>query len=85
MSTRGGAGRSLVSSIVIVCTTSSIAPSLLPVTMKHHAQARDEDEALLSAPAARPMTDDAAASTGVATLDAALDGLYWGDNVVWET
>jgi transcriptional regulator with XRE-family HTH domain len=53
--------------------------------MKHLAQAREEDEALLSAPAARPMTDDAAASTGVATLDAALDGLYWGDNVVWET
>lgn len=31
------------------------------------------------------MTDDAAASTGVAVLDAALDGLFWGDNVVWET
>jgi transcriptional regulator with XRE-family HTH domain len=30
------------------------------------------------------MIDDAAASTGVAPLDAALDGLYWGDNVVWE-
>src|SRR3954469_23635244 len=31
------------------------------------------------------MTDDAAASTGVAPLAAALHGLYWGDNVVWET
>src|SRR4051812_6399151 len=31
------------------------------------------------------MTDDAAASTGVAPLDGALDGLFWGDNVVWET
>ena len=31
------------------------------------------------------MADDAAASTGVAVLDAALDGLYWGDNVVWES
>jgi hypothetical protein len=31
------------------------------------------------------MGDDGAASTGVAPLDAALDGLYWGDNVVWET
>jgi len=30
------------------------------------------------------MTDEGAASTGVAALDAALDGLYWGDNVVWE-
>jgi transcriptional regulator with XRE-family HTH domain len=30
------------------------------------------------------MADDGAASTGVAALDAALDGLYWGDNVVWE-
>jgi transcriptional regulator with XRE-family HTH domain len=49
--------------------------------MKQCAQERDEHEALLS----RPMTDDAAASTGVAALDAALDGLYWGDNVVWET
>jgi hypothetical protein len=53
--------------------------------MKHHAQLREEDEALLPALAARPMTDDAAASTGVAPLDAALDGLFWGDNVVWET
>jgi hypothetical protein len=23
------------------------------------------------------------AATGVAELDRALDGLYWGDNVVW--
>jgi transcriptional regulator with XRE-family HTH domain len=30
------------------------------------------------------MSDDGAATTGVAPLDAALDGLYWGDNVVWE-
>jgi transcriptional regulator with XRE-family HTH domain len=30
------------------------------------------------------MNDDGAASTGVPALDAALDGLYWGDNVVWE-
>src|SRR5919199_2130056 len=30
------------------------------------------------------MVDQGAASTGVAALDAALDGLYWGDNVVWE-
>jgi transcriptional regulator with XRE-family HTH domain len=52
--------------------------------MKHDAQERDEDEALLPARARSPMTDDAAASTGVAALDAALDGLYWGDNVVWE-
>lgn len=28
--------------------------------------------------------DESAASTGVAVLDAALNGLYWGDNVVWE-
>jgi hypothetical protein len=49
--------------------------------MKQRAQDHHEDEALLS----RPMTDDAAASTGVAALDGALDGLYWGDNVVWET
>jgi len=31
------------------------------------------------------MTDDTAASTGVRALDATLDGLFWGDNVVWET
>ena len=31
------------------------------------------------------MIDDGAASTGVPALDAALDGLYWGDNVVWES
>jgi transcriptional regulator with XRE-family HTH domain len=30
------------------------------------------------------VVDDGAASTGVAALDAALDGLFWGDNVVWE-
>ena len=30
------------------------------------------------------MNDGGAASTGVAPLDAALDGLFWGDNVVWE-
>jgi transcriptional regulator with XRE-family HTH domain len=53
--------------------------------MKHDAQDRDEHEALLPTPSRRPMTDDAAASTGVAALDATLDGLYWGDNVVWET
>jgi transcriptional regulator with XRE-family HTH domain len=52
--------------------------------MKHDAQKRDEDEALLPTPAWRAMSDDSAASTGVAALDAALDGLYWGDNVVWE-
>jgi len=49
--------------------------------MKQPAQDHHEDEAVLS----RPMMDDATASTGVAALDAALDGLYWGDNVVWET
>src|SRR3954463_5145641 len=48
--------------------------------MKQTEQDRHQDEALLPS----PMTDDAAASTGVAALDAALDGLYWGDNVVWE-
>jgi transcriptional regulator with XRE-family HTH domain len=53
--------------------------------MKHTEQERDEDEAVLPAPEHRAMMDDAAASTGVAALDAALDGLYWGDNVVWET
>ncbi|HEX2104713.1 MAG TPA: XRE family transcriptional regulator [Solirubrobacteraceae bacterium] len=30
------------------------------------------------------MSQNGAASTGVGALDAALDGLYWGDNVVWE-
>ncbi|MEA2179829.1 MAG: hypothetical protein QOG77_3126 [Solirubrobacteraceae bacterium] len=30
------------------------------------------------------MADEGAASTGVDVLDEALDGLYWGDNVVWE-
>ena len=30
------------------------------------------------------MSGNGGASTGVPTLDAALDGLYWGDNVVWE-
>src|SRR3954451_19069659 len=49
--------------------------------MKQTEQVGHQDEALLPA----PMTDDAAASTGVAVLDAALDGLFWGDNVVWET
>src|SRR3954466_8151804 len=49
--------------------------------MKQTEQVGHQDEALLPA----PMTDDAAASTGVADLDAALDGLFWGDNVVWET
>jgi transcriptional regulator with XRE-family HTH domain len=52
--------------------------------MKHDAQKRDKHEALLPTPARRTMSDDGSASTGVATLDAALDGLYWGDNVVWE-
>ena len=28
---------------------------------------------------------EGAASTGIAELDRALGGLYWGDNVVWET
>src|SRR3954466_3981263 len=49
--------------------------------MKQTEQDRHQDQALLPS----PMTDDAAASTGVAALDAALDGLYWGDNVVWES
>jgi transcriptional regulator with XRE-family HTH domain len=31
------------------------------------------------------MVDEGAASTGVPVLDAALDGLFWGDNVVWES
>ena len=30
------------------------------------------------------MTDPGTVSTGVPRLDAALGGLYWGDNVVWE-
>jgi transcriptional regulator with XRE-family HTH domain len=30
------------------------------------------------------VTDPNAVSTGVPPLDAALDGLFWGDNVVWE-
>ena len=30
------------------------------------------------------MTDPKTVSTGVPQLDAALGGLYWGDNVVWE-
>jgi transcriptional regulator with XRE-family HTH domain len=30
------------------------------------------------------VVNEGAASTGVPSLDAALDGLYWGDNVVWE-
>jgi transcriptional regulator with XRE-family HTH domain len=47
--------------------------------MKQSAQRSEEHEALLQ------MTADGGASTGVATLDAALDGLYWGDNVVWES
>jgi transcriptional regulator with XRE-family HTH domain len=49
--------------------------------MKHPAQDGESNEALLP----HSVIDDAAASTGIATLDAALDGLYWGDNVVWET
>jgi transcriptional regulator with XRE-family HTH domain len=49
--------------------------------MKQTEQDCHQDEALLPG----PMIDDAAASTGVAVLDAALDGLFWGDNVVWET
>jgi transcriptional regulator with XRE-family HTH domain len=53
--------------------------------MKHNAQERDRDEALLPKPERSRMTEDTAASTGVGALDAALDGLYWGDNVVWET
>jgi transcriptional regulator with XRE-family HTH domain len=31
-----------------------------------------------------PITDPHVASTGVPQLDAALGGLFWGDNVVWE-
>src|SRR5689334_20703607 len=52
--------------------------------MKHRAQGRDEDEAALPDLPRLAMSDDGAATTGVAPLDAALDGLYWGDNVVWE-
>src|SRR5262249_59253533 len=52
--------------------------------MKHPAQQRDEDEATLPDTRTPEMIDDGAASTGVPILDAALDGLYWGDNVVWE-
>jgi transcriptional regulator with XRE-family HTH domain len=52
--------------------------------MKHRAQERDKDEATLPALPRPAMSDDAAASTGIPALDAALDGLYWGDNVVWE-
>jgi transcriptional regulator with XRE-family HTH domain len=53
--------------------------------MKHRAQNPYEDEALLPVLLERAMTDQGAASTGVPALDAALDGLYWGDNVVWES
>jgi transcriptional regulator with XRE-family HTH domain len=53
--------------------------------MKHREQQRHEDEATLPGSPSAPMIDDGAASTGVTALDAALDGLYWGDNVVWET
>jgi transcriptional regulator with XRE-family HTH domain len=31
------------------------------------------------------VVSEGAASTGVPALDSALDGLYWGDNVVWES
>jgi hypothetical protein len=53
--------------------------------MKQAKQNRDEDEALLPTARDRRMIDEGAASTGVGALDAALDGLYWGDNVVWES
>jgi transcriptional regulator with XRE-family HTH domain len=53
--------------------------------MKHEPQDWEKDEALLPDRAGLAMSDDGAASTGVAALDAALDGLYWGDNVVWES
>jgi transcriptional regulator with XRE-family HTH domain len=52
--------------------------------MKHRAQELAQDEALLTTPGGQAMIDDGAASTGVGALDAALDGLFWGDNVVWE-
>ena len=52
--------------------------------MKHRAQGRDENEAALPDLPRLTMSDSGAATTGVAPLDAALDGLYWGDNVVWE-
>ena len=53
--------------------------------MKRREQPRDKDEATLPTARTPAMTDDGAASTGVGMLDTALDGLYWGDNVVWET
>lgn len=36
------------------------------------------------APTGQPNSATETASTGVAGLDAALGGLFWGDNVVWE-
>ena len=52
--------------------------------MKRGEQQRGEDEASLPDLGGPAVTDDGAASTGVPALDAVLDGLYWGDNVVWE-